>query len=44
MTKRLARIAALALATAAFALPAAPASAEIICLINEDTIGLHVCV
>lgn len=44
MTKRLVRVAALAAAAAAFALPAAPASAEIICLINEPTIGLSVCV
>lgn len=43
MTKRLAGLALAAAAFAAFALPAVPASAEI-CVIDEATIGLRVCV
>lgn len=42
MTKRIARLAAAAAALVAFALPAAPASAQG-CLVEEPTIGLFVC-
>ena len=44
MTKRLARLALAVAAASAIALPAAPAAAEHICLIEEATIGLFVCV
>ena len=43
MTKRIARLAVVAAAALSFALPATAAQAEI-CLVEQTTIGLFICV